>query len=54
LYLHYHGPSEELKEVLDTVRPAGITLSGGEEEAVGLKSFDAIEELFDVLEQELG
>lgn len=54
MYLHYHGPAEELKEVLDTLHPSGITLSGGEEEAVGIKSFDAIEEIFEVLEQELG
>lgn len=54
IYLHYHGPAEELKEVIDNLHPSGITLSGGEEEAVGVKSFDAIEEVFEVLEQELG
>jgi hypothetical protein len=35
--------------LLQSLQPAGISLVGGEEERVGVKSFDEIEAIFDVL-----
>lgn len=40
----------EADVVLDTLRPWGINVFGGEEEKVGYKSFDELDELFDRLE----
>lgn len=37
--------------LVDTLQPAGIDLVGGEEERVGVKSFDEIEEIFEALER---
>jgi phosphoribosylanthranilate isomerase len=36
-------------QLLQSLQPAGISLVGGEEERVGVKSFDEIEAIFDVL-----
>lgn len=36
-------------EILTQLRPAGLALRGGEEEQVGVKSFEEIEEIFDAL-----
>ena len=41
-----HWPS-----LLAALQPAGIDLAGGEEERVGVKSFDEIEAIFDALEE---
>ncbi len=41
---------EQLDEVLHTLRPYGINVFGGEEEKVGYKSFEELDELFDRLE----
>ncbi|MCA0236334.1 MAG: hypothetical protein LCH81_08115 [Bacteroidetes bacterium] len=38
-------------ELLAALQPAGIDLAGGEEERVGVKSFDEIEAIFDALEE---
>ncbi|MBK8557166.1 MAG: hypothetical protein IPL65_15985 [Lewinellaceae bacterium] len=40
----------ELPAMLDALQPAGLSFSGSEEEKVGVKSFDEIDALFDVLE----
>lgn len=37
--------------LIATLQPAGIDLTGGEEERVGVKSFDEIEAIFDALEE---
>ena len=42
-------PAGLLPEILESIRPAGLSLAGGEEERVGLKSFDEIEDIFDAL-----
>lgn len=42
-------PAEELPEILEQLRPAGLVLRGGEEEQVGVKSFDEIEAILDRL-----
>ncbi len=40
-----------LDRVVAVLQPAGIDLAGGEEERVGVKSFDEIEAIFDALEE---
>lgn len=37
-----------LKPLLDTLQPAGLSLRGGEEEAVGVKSFEEIYAVFEM------
>ncbi|HMQ48813.1 MAG TPA: N-(5'-phosphoribosyl)anthranilate isomerase [Saprospiraceae bacterium] len=41
----------ELQEIITLLQPMGIQLTGGSEEKVGLKSFDELDELFEVLEK---
>lgn len=41
-------PSDVL-DFLEKVKPYGIGVTGGEEEAVGVKSFDELDELFEVI-----
>ena len=42
-------PAGQLEELLARIRPAAIGLRGGEEEKVGYKSFDELDELFELL-----
>ena len=42
-------PATDWAEILETLGLAGISLVGGEEEAVGVKSYDEIDEIFDGL-----
>ncbi len=39
-----------LEEITGDIKPLGISLAGGEEEKVGLKSFDELDEIFEALE----
>jgi len=39
-----------LEEITQDIKPLGISLAGGEEEKVGLKSFDELDEIFEALE----
>ena len=48
--LHIDFQPEHLPEIVEKVGPAGISLSGGEEERVGVKSFDAIDAIFEKIE----
>lgn len=41
----------QLRQALETWQPAGIALRGGDEEKVGYKSFDELDELLDMLEE---
>jgi len=41
--------AKHLPEILGTLRPAGLSLVGGREELVGVKSFDEIEAIFEAL-----
>ena len=43
---------DEAGQVLDALRPEGLSLAGGEEEKVGLKSFDELDAILDQLEQD--
>jgi phosphoribosylanthranilate isomerase len=40
-----------LEEVLKKIHPMGLALSGGAEEKAGYKSFDELDEIFDILEE---
>ncbi|MBK9487583.1 MAG: hypothetical protein IPO07_01470 [Haliscomenobacter sp.] len=39
----------ELKSMLELLQPLGLNLLGGEEEKIGVKSFDAVDEIFEHL-----
>ena len=43
-------PASDLENFLEELKPYGISLEGGEEEEVGLKTFDDLDEIYDVLE----
>lgn len=44
--------AEDVLGLLQNIRPYGIGVTGGEEEAVGVKSFDELDELFEKIEIE--
>jgi phosphoribosylanthranilate isomerase len=41
---------KQLKAIVNVLQPIGITLKGGEEEQVGVKSFDDLDDIFDEIE----
>ncbi len=43
-------PSNETEAVIEILKPAGLSLTGGGEEKVGFKSFDELDEILDSLE----
>lgn len=43
-------PPEELDSLLLELKPTGIHVKGGEEEQVGMKSFDELDEVFEAIE----
>ena len=43
---------DQLNEILETLQIHGLNLSGGEEEKVGFKSFDELDDILDALEIE--
>lgn len=43
-------PPDQIEAYLDLVKPHGISLQGGEEEKVGVKSFDDLDAIFESLE----
>ncbi|CAA6799106.1 MAG: Phosphoribosylanthranilate isomerase (EC [uncultured Aureispira sp.] len=43
-------PPEQIEAYLDSVKPHGISLQGGEEEKVGVKSFDDLDAIFETLD----
>ncbi|GLR18993.1 hypothetical protein [Portibacter lacus] len=49
-YLDLNIAPDEYEHVLTTVKPEGIVLRGGEEDKVGFKSFDELDEIMEVLE----
>ncbi|MEO1262951.1 MAG: hypothetical protein AAFZ15_29350 [Bacteroidota bacterium] len=50
--LHLDCPVEDVPRMITEINPFAISLSGGEEEQVGVKSFDDLDEILDVLEVE--
>ncbi|MBX2890676.1 MAG: hypothetical protein KF734_07095 [Saprospiraceae bacterium] len=47
--LQIDAAAEQLPLILETLKPAGLSLVGGEEEKVGVKSFDEIDAIFEFL-----
>lgn len=47
--LQTDAPARQISELLERLQPAGLSLVGGEEEQVGVKSFDEIEAIFELL-----
>lgn len=47
--LHLDGPVDTYEAIRARLNPAGLSFSGGEEERVGVKSFDDIEAILDSL-----
>lgn len=43
-------PAHQLNELIAQIAPYALSLTGGEEEAVGVKSFEDLDEVYDVLE----
>jgi phosphoribosylanthranilate isomerase len=48
--LHADFDPAQLLQIRDQLQPAGLSLRGGAEEKVGVKSFDDIEAIFDALD----
>ncbi len=51
VFLSLKFSAAQLSGIISTLEPAGISLKGGEEEKVGVKSYDELDEIFDVLEE---
>ena len=43
--------TNQLSHIIEHISPLAINLKGGEEEKVGLKSYDQLDEVFDFLEE---
>jgi phosphoribosylanthranilate isomerase len=43
-------PAVDLDDLLNELNPTGLNVKGGEEEQVGMKSFDELDEVFEVIE----
>ena len=43
-------PTEEIEQILEELQAEGLNVVGGEEEKVGYKSFDELDEVFEALE----
>ena len=43
---------EQIVEIIDKINPLGFNFVGGDEEKVGFKSFEDLDEIFDLLEIE--
>ncbi len=42
--------AENIEAILESLKPIGINLKGGEEEKIGFKSFDELDEIFEAIE----
>jgi phosphoribosylanthranilate isomerase len=49
--LHLDGDTSSVSSLLNTLHPAGISVTGGDEERVGVKSFDDLEEIFMLVQE---
>lgn len=50
IILSINHQSDQLDDLLNTLQPYGLDVSGSEEEKVGLKSFDELDDIFEALE----
>lgn len=51
-FLSLRFRSDSTEDLLSTLRPYGLAITGGEEERVGVKSFDELDELMELLSPE--
>jgi phosphoribosylanthranilate isomerase len=51
IFLSLKFTAPQLNGIISALAPAGISLKGGEEEKVGIKSFDELDEIFEELEE---
>lgn len=51
IFIHADRPTQEMLDLLNHLRPAGLDVAGGEEEQVGVKGFDELDALLDGVEQ---
>ena len=49
ILLHLNGRADDIVGALNETGAAGLSLIGGEEERVGVKSFDELDDIFDLL-----
>lgn len=52
ILLSINHQSAEIEEILERIQPHGLSIKGGIEEKVGYKSFDEVDEIFEILEEE--
>lgn len=50
ILVHSDAGAGQLPGIIAHIKPAGISLTGGDEERPGVKSFEELEEIFEVLE----
>lgn len=50
ILLNFDFQPNALNTILETIQPTGICVQGGEEEKVGFKSFDELDEIFEAIE----
>lgn len=50
-YLDIEVKPSDLKRLIDEVKPYGLVVRGGDEERVGVKTFEDLDDLFDALEE---
>ncbi len=51
ILLNISCPPSSIESMINTIQPHGLSIEGGEEEKVGVKSFDDLDELFEQLEE---
>ncbi len=52
IFLSINFTPTNIKKILKTIQPLGISVKGGMEEKVGLKSYDELDEVFELLEED--
>ena len=52
IFLDVKASPTQIDDILDSLRPVGLQLRGGDEQAPGLKGFDELDEWFDVLRED--
>lgn len=52
ILLHFGFDTETILEVMEDLEPSGLKVMGGDEEKVGYKSYDELDELLEALEED--
>lgn len=53
IFLSIDFTPTNIKNILSTIEPSGISVKGGMEEKVGLKSYEELDDLFELIEEEV-